>query len=78
MNRRIDAHQHFRRYLDIVLETFGADRLMIGSDWPVCTLSGDDAPVMGIVMEYVEQLDRADKEDILGGSCACLYGIGAS
>ncbi len=67
----------FRRYLDIVLGTFGADRLMIGSDWPVCTLSGDYAPVMGIVMEYTEQLDRAGAEGILGGNCARFYGIGA-
>ena len=30
----------FHRYLDIVFEAFGPTRLMIGSDWPVCTLSG--------------------------------------
>ena len=68
----------FHRYLDIVLDAFGAERLMIGSDWPVCTLSGDYEPVMGIVMEYTEQLDRADVEGILGGNCARFYGIGAS
>ena len=37
----------FRGYLDIVIQAFGADRVMIGSDWPVCTLSGDYAAVMG-------------------------------
>ena len=67
----------FRRYLDIVLGAFGAERLMIGSDWPVCTLSGDYAPVMSVVMEYTEQLDRAGAEGILGGNCARFYGIGA-
>ena len=63
----------FRRYLDIVLETFGAKRLMIGSDWPVCTLSGDYAPVMRIVMDYTEELGHADA--ILGDNCARFYGI---
>ena len=65
----------FRRYLDVVLEAFGPERLMIGSDWPVCTLSGDYAPVMGIVTEYVEPLGSRTTEDILGGNCARFYGI---
>lgn len=65
----------FRRYLDIVLDAFGAGRLMIGSDWPVCTLSGDYATVMGIVTKYTEQLDLESREGILGGNCARFYGI---
>ena len=65
----------FRRYLDIVLDTFGPERLMIGSDWPVCTLSGDYAPVMSIVIDYVERLDPATARGILGENCARFYGI---
>ena len=41
----------FHPYLDVVLEAFGPTRLMIGSDWPVCTLSGDYESVMNIVIE---------------------------
>ena len=43
---------------------------MIGSDWPVCTLSGDYAAVMGIVLDYIGQFPIAVREDILGGNCA--------
>jgi len=65
----------FGRYLDVVLEAFGPERLMIGSDWPVCTLSADYAPAMRIVMEYVERLGSETTKDILGGNCARFYGI---
>src|SRR5690606_7603705 len=40
--------EDFKPYLDVVFEAFGTDRLMIGSDWPVCLVNGDYASVMGI------------------------------
>lgn len=67
--------EDFRPYLDVVLEAFGPDRLMIGSDWPVCTLSGQYAETMGIVQDYVTNLDPAQQERILGGTCAEFYGV---
>ena len=54
---------------------FGAKRLMIGSDWPVCTLSGTYEDVMGIVVDYVNSLSRGDREEILGGTCARFYSL---
>ena len=48
---------------------------MIGSDWPVCTLSGDYAATMGIVIDYVQQFSAEVRDDILGGNCARFYGI---
>ncbi len=65
----------FRPYLDTVLEAFGADRLMIGSDWPVCTVSGDYRTTMGIVTEHVERLTVDEQAAILGGNCARIYRI---
>lgn len=62
-------------YLDIVLEAFGPDRLMIGSDWPVCTLAGEYEPVMRIVTDYVARLTEAEQSAILGENCARFYGI---
>jgi len=52
--------------LDVAFECFGAQRLMIGSDWPVCTLAGTYARVVGIVMEYVEQKTAEEREAVLG------------
>src|SRR5437667_4070401 len=40
-------------YLEVAHESFSRDRLMIGSDWPVCTVAGSYSQVMGIVVEYL-------------------------
>jgi L-fuconolactonase len=64
----------FHPYLDVVFEAFGPTRLMIGSDWPVCTLSAEYAPMMKIVMDYLpKELQNA----ILGDNCARFYQIPA-
>jgi L-fuconolactonase len=65
----------FHRYLDIILAAFGADRVMIGSDWPVCTLSGDYRSTMGIVLDYADRLSEEEREAVLGGNCARAYRI---
>jgi L-fuconolactonase len=65
----------FHAYLDIVVEAFGTDRVMIGSDWPVCTLSGEYAAVMGIVTDYAAQFSVPVRDAILGGNCARFYGL---
>jgi L-fuconolactonase len=68
--RPIDFHP----YLDVVLEAFGPARLMIGSDWPVCTLSAEYVPMMKIVMDY---LPKESQDAILGENCARFYQIPA-
>lgn len=62
-------------YLDAVLEAFGANRLMIGSDWPVCTLAGDYARTMGVVVDWTARLSAADRSGILGWNAARIYGL---
>lgn len=67
--------EDFHPYLDVALDAFGPERLMIGSDWPVCTLSGEYESAMNIVMGYVERLTPAESAAILGGCCARVYGL---
>jgi L-fuconolactonase len=62
-------------YIDVVLEAFGPERLMIGSDWPVCTLSGDYRSTMGVVVGYVDSLSPGERAGILGENCARFYQI---
>ncbi len=66
---------HFRGYLDAVFDAFGPERLMIGSDWPVCTLSADYASTMRIVIDYARQLPESVQAGILGQNCARFYRI---
>jgi L-fuconolactonase len=70
---KVWQREDFRRYLDVVFDAFGPERLMIGSDWPVCTLSAEYADAMGIVMDYIEQYPAAIQAGILGGNCARFY-----
>jgi L-fuconolactonase len=67
----------FHRYLDIAYAAFGWSRLMIGSDWPVCTLAGEYQPVMNIVIDYAHQFPPETQAAILGENCARFYRIGA-
>lgn len=63
----------FRPYLDMVFEAFMPGRLMIGSDWPVCTLSASYESAMRIVMDYIAPFPPAEQDAILGGNCARFY-----
>jgi len=67
----------FNRYLDSVVAAFTPERLMLGSDWPVCLLSGDYVSTMQIVIDYVRQFSSAVQAGILGENCARFYGIDA-
>jgi len=67
--------EDFRPFLDVVFDAFGTDRLMIGSDWPVCLISGEYDSVMGIVIDYVKALPEDGQAAVLGGNCAAFYGI---
>jgi L-fucono-1,5-lactonase len=70
--------EDIRPYLDLVLEAFGAERLMIGSDWPVCTLAADYARTLGVVVDWSAALPAAAREGVLGGNALRVYGLGDS
>jgi L-fuconolactonase len=63
----------FTPYLDTAMDWFGPERLMIGSDWPVCTLAGSYGNVTGIVQRYVDRLTDADRDAIRGGTATRVY-----
>ncbi|MEQ1858844.1 MAG: amidohydrolase family protein [Chthoniobacteraceae bacterium] len=67
--------EDFRPYLDVVLEAFGVERLMFGSDWPVCLLSGSYPETFGLVHDYAAHLDPAQQAALFGGNAARFYGI---
>lgn len=65
----------FTPYLDIVLECFGPRRLMVGSDWPVCTLAASYAEVMQIAADYIGSLSPDEQAAIWGENARRIYGI---
>jgi L-fuconolactonase len=65
----------FRPYLDVVFEAFGTERLMIGSDWPVCTLSAEYSEAIGLIAEYIKDFPLQQRDSVLGSNCARFYGL---
>jgi L-fuconolactonase len=65
----------FKRYLDAVFDAFGAERLMFGSDWPVCFLAATYRQVKQLIEEFVEGFSESDKEKIFGDNAARFYGL---
>jgi L-fuconolactonase len=57
-----------RPYLDAALEAFGPERLMVGSDWPVCTLAGTYKDVIGVTLDAIGEYSVAEQERMLGGT----------
>jgi L-fuconolactonase len=68
-------YEDFVPYMDTVMELFGPDRVLYGSDWPVCTLSASYADTYGIVGRYFEQMSAAEKEKFFGGNATAVYGL---
>jgi L-fuconolactonase len=65
----------FRPYLDTIVEAFGIKRLLFGSDWPVCLLSGTYAEMAAIVGEYFEVFSATERAAFFGGNAAAFYHI---
>ena len=66
----------FRPYLDVALDAFGADRLMFGSDWPVCLLAGKYASVKRLIEDYLAQHSAETRCKIFGETAINFYGLG--
>lgn len=67
------TQEDYRPYLDVVFECFGVGRLMFGSDWPVCTLSGSYSEVEGIMANYIATLSSDEQAAIMGKNASCFY-----
>ncbi len=67
----------FRPYLDVVFEAFGSRRLMVGSDWPECTLAATYGAVMQLAADYIGQLSEAEQADIWANNAVEVYKLQA-
>jgi L-fuconolactonase len=64
-------------YLDVALEAFGADRVMIGSDWPVCLVAGSYTRVIQLVKNYVLNRFPDALPRVLGGNAQRFWRLNA-
>ena len=63
-----------RPYLDVVFDAFGADRLLLGSDWPVCTLAADYVTTISVIDGYLSGRD-AGRAAVMGNNAIRLWNL---
>ncbi len=65
----------FYPYLDVVFESFGTDRLMYGSDWPVMLLSGIYVQWKSLLEKYMENFDEEHRQKVFGDNAIRFYNL---
>jgi L-fuconolactonase len=64
--------------VEIALEAFGPDRLMAGSDWPVCLLAASYDEVFDAASQLFSGLAEAERDQVLGGTAERVYRLGTN
>jgi predicted TIM-barrel fold metal-dependent hydrolase len=61
--------------LDLVVDCFGEDRLIFGSDWPVTEMTGDYASVLKLTRAYFDAKGREVSEKLFHKNAAAFYRV---
>jgi L-fuconolactonase len=62
-------------YLDVAVEAFGPERLMAGSDWPVCLVASGYAQWFDVLQNYFAGFSEAERARVFGGTAVEVYGL---
>lgn len=62
-------------YMDVVVESFGTNRIMFGSDWPVCLVAASYQQTMEIVMNYFSSFTASEQQDFFGLNAIEFYDL---
>lgn len=65
--------EHFTPYLDVIFNTFGSERVMFGSDWPVCQVAGGYDRVVELMANYTSALSAQEQAQFWGGNAIKFY-----
>jgi len=74
-DRRQWRKEDFTPYIDTVVEAFGTDRIMYGSDWPVCQVAASYSKMLGIVSQYFSRFSATEQAAFFGGNASSFYHI---
>lgn len=67
--------EDFTPYLDVVFKSFGTQRVMYGSDWPVCMLAGGYNRALEILQIYASQYSQDEQDLFFGGNAMTFYNL---
>ena len=67
------TYSHLEKYLDHIFDCYGPERIMFGSDWPVCLLAGSYTQITEIFETFVSGLSAEDRNKMWGGNAKRFY-----
>jgi L-fuconolactonase len=67
--------EDIKPYLDVVFDAFGTDRLLFGSDWPVCLLAGGYSKTVEVLKQYLAGFPAEAQAKFWGGNAAKFYNL---
>jgi L-fuconolactonase len=62
-------------YMELVLNSFGTDRVMYGSDWPVCLVAGNYTKIKELTTNFISELSTCEQQKIMGDNAAKFYNL---
>ncbi|MDH6115384.1 L-fuconolactonase [Kitasatospora sp. MAP12-15] len=62
-----------RPYAEVALDAFGPERVMFGSDWPVCLLAASYGEVVSAAQNLTGRLEPHERAQVFGGTAARVY-----
>jgi len=65
----------FTPYLDVIFGAFGTNRVLFGSDWPVCLVAADYAQVVGLMERYMSGFSESERQGFWGGNAVNFYNL---
>lgn len=65
--------EDFAPYLNVVVDAFGTNRIMFGSDWPVCLAAASYTAMMDIVKDYFSSFSDTEQNNFFGNNAAAFY-----
>ncbi len=65
----------FKEYLDVIFNTFSMNKIMYGSDWPVCLLAAKYEEQLAIITQYIQILSAKERALILGENARIFYNL---
>jgi L-fuconolactonase len=65
--------EDFRTYLDVVTQAFGTNRILYGSDWPVCQVAAAYEQMLDIVQDYYASFSEEEQSLFFGGNAMRFY-----
>jgi L-fuconolactonase len=67
--------EQLQPYFDVILEAFGPDRLLFGSDWPVCLVATTYKNWAGLVRKNISAFSETEQAKIMGGNASKIYDL---